>query len=287
MEIMAFVLPEYASTALWGPAVNNNDDNSRVYSKTERIGKLADWQILDDDERKRALATKTKSGYKEVKNVAEIKELKRTTKEKTGATQFNRGGFQNRGGRGGAPMQGGRGGFQQGGQQGGFQQGGQRGGRGGNNQQRGGRGGRGRGYQNPRDAVFCAATLKVSDELLVRPVDAATIFKTPEVDVRAAPDVAVQGKCGLYDEAAEASSSKKTFRLPKAPEPRELDDVHKDPVMREYVQANPERRIVFASDIVIAKLMTCTMAVNSFDVQVNTNGKFIAIVERTSAVSTN
>merc|ERR1719238_238832 len=54
--------------------------------------------------------------------------------------------------------------------------------------------------------------------------------------------------------------------------------------MRQVVAQSPNRRIIFGSDTVIAKLMTAPSAVNSFDVQINTNGRFIAILERNTNV---
>jgi hypothetical protein len=253
---MTFVLPNYsaADNRLWGPAIADREEGPRVYSKAERLGRIVDWQILDEDELKEQRKKAAKGAFKEVKNVAELKELKRERKEKTQGPGMGRGRGMGRGAAGGRGAQ--------------FN--------------RGGRGGRG---YAPKEQVFNAATVKIKEDMFVVPIEYVALQKAEQVDLRAPVDVAVQGKCQVYDEKIETTASAlKPFRLPPLrpsdPPPREVGPVTQDAVMRQYIADHPTRRVIFGSDVTIARLMTCTHSVNSFDVQVSTNGKFIAILER-------
>jgi hypothetical protein len=97
-------------------------------------------------------------------------------------------------------------------------------------------------------------------------------------------DIAVRGMCHAYDDTLEKSASPlKPFPLPfmhlSYMPIREIGSITGDAVVLQHIKENPRRRVIYGSDIAVSRLMTSPHAVNSFDVQVETNGIYIVISE--------
>jgi hypothetical protein len=97
-------------------------------------------------------------------------------------------------------------------------------------------------------------------------------------------DIAARGMCHAYEDKIEkTATTRKPFPLPfkhlNYMPSRDIGPITEDAVVLKHMKDNSRRRVIYGSDTVIARLMTSPLAVNSFDLQVETNGIHIVISE--------
>lgn len=272
-----FVLPDLIDReeGLWGPT---DGDTTSLFNKAERITRIADF-IHDDPVLTRgrfgtatttaAPREETKGGFKTVDNVAKVESLARKKREQTAAPKVATRGGSNFGFRGGN-NRGGRGG-NRGGSRGGF--------RGGQNFARGGARGGFRGGAN----VFRSATVNITDDhTILESFMFVDLARRATIDIPASVDVHTCGLCRYYDAANDRSSGKHPVPLKTFP-----DTVYtptttfRDPVVRQLTKTMVGTHpVIFATDSLLAQIMTSTKSINSWDLQIQKFSRFVFIDRR-------
>lgn len=277
---MAFKLPELPPVDQWGPVISRptDEDFYAPFSKTDRLGKIADWAIdpaaaqRNDNRQSRGAfgrrdqaafgaGTNSLFAYAHAEDEASFSLVdNRPTK-----TTLGRGRGNTRG-RGGLASQ--RGARQNNTTQG------QRGGRGGRgNQQQGyGRGGRRFGWKDDKPQRMRDASITVkADWQLLEEIEFIRLAKL-NLEVADGEDVETYGSLQYYDRTFDKTSTKMEKSLAV------IDRVHynptttEDPVIQELASRNAAQ--IFATDNILSMLMCASRTVYPWDILVKkSNGQ--------------